>query len=132
MKEKNSNLIFDNSVVPLSTISFHKDVRCIKRYFPENFPVHLAIHKISEACNVEEYTSLHSHDVHELNIFIADEGGLEYLVRLGDEEYIVKSNKSIWIPRGLKHSTNVIRGSGYYIAIRLNEIPEEFDQMLGL
>ncbi len=106
---------------------FHKDVSCIERYCPEKFPVHLAIHKISEANNVEEYTTLHSHEMHELNILLGDEGGLEYSVRLGDKTYTVYSNFSIWIPGGMMHSTNVIRGSGYYIVVRFNNIPPEFE-----
>jgi len=127
MNNKYSNLIFKNDIIPLSTMPFHNDVLYIERYCPESFPVHLAIHKISEANNEFEYTALHSHEMHELNIILGDESGLEYLVKLGDETYTVSSNFSIWIPGGLMHSTNVIRGSGYYIVVRFNNIPPEFD-----
>lgn len=123
-KEKYRHLIFNNALVPLSTVDFHKDTSCIERYYPNNFPMHVAIHKITNATNVEKYTMPHQHDTSELNIFIGDEGGLEYSVQLGDETYTICSNSSVWIPKNLNHSTNVIKGSGYYIAIRLNDIPE--------
>jgi hypothetical protein len=119
MSGKYSNLIFKNDIKSLSTIPFHGDVPCIERYCPENFPVQVAVHAITAADNVEEYTAPHSHDhMHELNIIVGEEGKLEYSVRLGDEMYIVCSNSSIWIPAGLKHATNVIRGSGYYIVMK--------------
>ncbi len=117
--KKYENFIFKNSTAPLSTIPFHADVPYIERYFSEGFPLHLAIHKVSDANEFQEYTKPHSHDVHEINIIIGDENNLEYLVQLGDEVFEVRSNSSIWIPSGLQHSANVIKGSGYYIAIRL-------------
>lgn len=121
MKEKNvDKLIYTNKNIALSTIPFHNDVSCIKRFIPEGFPVHLAIHKVSNAENVEEYTKLHSHEIPEINILISDSDDLEYIVQLNDEVQNVKSNSSIWIPAGVNHSTNVIKGSGYYIAIRLD------------
>ena len=127
MNGKYGNLIFKNEMIPLSTMPFHKDVPWIERYCPEHFPLHLAIHKVSQAINMEEYTALHSHDMHELNIILGNEGGLEYSVGLGDEEYTVCSNFSIWVPGGLMHSANVIKGSGYYIVVRFNNIPAEFE-----
>ncbi len=106
----------------MSTIPFHKDVPCIKRYCPGNFPVHVAVHVVTGANNVEEYCAPHSHDTHELNILVGEEGKLEYSVRLGDEMYTVCSNSSIWIPAGLMHATNVIRGSGYLIVLKYQSI----------
>lgn len=126
MRKKYEHLIIENKREKLSTVAFHNDVSCIDRYFAEGFPFHLAIHKVSKAENVKKYTELHTHDVDELNIIICEDGEMEYLIQLGDEEYHLKSNTSIWIPKGLPHSANVILGSGYYIAMRLNRIPDEF------
>jgi hypothetical protein len=119
MTNKYQNLIYKNSIIPLSTVPFHIDVSCIERYFPDKFPMYLAIHKVTEASNSQKYTELHSHDTPEINIIIGDEGCLEYLIQLNEEVFTVQSNSSIWIPAGMQHSTNVIRGSGYYVAIRL-------------
>lgn len=122
--KKYEKLIFKNSIIPLSTIPFHTDIPCIERYFPEGFPVHLAVHKVSDANEFQEYTKPHSHDIPEINIIIGEEACLVYSIQLGDEVFEVKSNSSIWIPAGLQHSANVIEGSGYYIAIRLGQAPE--------
>lgn len=120
MEKKYEHLIIQNKKQPLSTVDFHKDVSCIERYFAEGFPFHLAIHKVVNAENVDRYTELHTHDVDELNIIICEDNEMDYLIQLGNEEYHVKSNTSIWIPKGLPHSANIIRGSGYFIAMRLN------------
>lgn len=127
MNGKFSKFIFRNDIKSLAMMPFHRDVPCIERYSAENFPVHVAIHKVIAASNVAEYTASHSHDMHELNILLGDDGALEYSVMLGDEKYTVCSNSSIWIPRGLVHSANVIRGSGYFIVVRFNRIPAEFE-----
>ena len=129
MNDKYRKLIFSNQSRPLSTVPFHRAVPCIERSCPENFPVHIAVHKICDAVNVAEYTSLHSHPMHELNIVLGDDGALEYEVHLGDEKYTVGANSSIWIPGGLPHSTNVVRGSGYYIVVRFDKIPAEFARL---
>lgn len=121
-------LIFKNENSPLSTIPFHKDVPCIERFFSEDFPLHLAIHEISEANGLnEDYTTPHVHDDEdEINIIIGEEGVLDYRIQVGEEEYVVSSNSSVWIPAGVKHSANVLKGSGYFIAIRME--PTRFNK----
>lgn len=121
MQKQNQHLIHHNVPTPLSTIAYHHDVSCINRFFSDTFPVHLAIHKVTDAEDVKQYTDPHWHDVPEINIVVSDEeGDLVYEVLLGDETFHVPSNSTIWIPAGMVHATNVLRGSGYYIAIRLN------------
>jgi cupin superfamily acireductone dioxygenase involved in methionine salvage len=121
MYKQNQQLIHHNVPTPLSTIAYHHDVACIERFFSNTFPMHLAIHKVTDAADVATYTDPHWHDVPEINIIISDEAGdLVYEVLLGDETFQVVSNATIWIPAGMTHATNVRAGSGYYIAIRLN------------
>ncbi|WP_459480609.1 hypothetical protein [Clostridium saccharoperbutylacetonicum] len=122
MEKKYEHLVINNKNIPLSAVAFHNDVACIERYFAEGFPLHLAIHKVSNAENVEKYTDSHVHDVDELNIIIPGDEGMEYLIQLGDEEYNIKTNTSILIPKGLAHAANIVKGSGYYIAVRLDNI----------
>ena len=106
--------------VALSNVPFHKNEKSITRYFAENFPVHVAVHKVSHvSAPPAEYTDLHIHDdSDEINIIISQEN-LQYKIELGNDKYIVHSNSCIWIPRGMLHSANVLKGSGYFIAMRL-------------
>lgn len=116
------NLIFRHVRTPLSSVPFHKDIDFIERFFCNKFPMHLAIHKVTDAEPLpENYTQLHVHDVHEINMLVGNEGELEYAIQLGEEIFYVQSNASIWIPAGLHHASNATRGSGYLIAIRLND-----------
>lgn len=125
-------LIYKNENSPLSSIPFHKDIAFIQRFFSEEFPMHLAIHKITGAHGLtEDYTEPHTHeDEDEINIIIGEEGELEYRIQLGEKEYVVQSNSSIWIPAGVKHSANVLKGSGYFIAIRMEATKYTEEYML--
>lgn len=121
MLNQYQNLIHQNAPSPLSTVAHHYDVACVERFFSDTFPMHLAIHKVTNAADIAQYTDPHSHDVPEINIIIADnEDGLEYEIQLEDETYCVTANSTVWIPAGMMHASNVIAGSGYFIAIRLN------------
>ncbi|MFS0762816.1 cupin domain-containing protein [Peribacillus phoenicis] len=121
-------LIFKNENSPLSSIPFHKDVQCIERFFSNEFPFHLAIHKVTNANGLDEdYTIPHVHNEEdEINIIVGEECGLEYRIQLGEKEFVVSSNSTIWIPAGVKHSANVLKGNGYFIAIRME--PTRFDK----
>jgi quercetin dioxygenase-like cupin family protein len=105
----------------LSSIAFHNNTRSIKRYFAENFPLHIAVHEVSAVKSApSEYTLPHSHeDFEEINIIISPER-LLYKIQLGNDEYTVSNNANIWIPKGMLHSANVLEGSGYFIALRIN------------
>jgi mannose-6-phosphate isomerase-like protein (cupin superfamily) len=120
MKNSYQDLIHYQVPTPLSSVPFHKDVKYIERFFAEHFPLHLAIHAIQDARpSSEPYTDPHVHDVDEINIILGEQGRLEYTIQLGDEEFHVSSNASIYIPAGLSHAANVLCGSGYFIALRL-------------
>ena len=115
------SFLFDMLPSSLSSVPFHEDVEQITRYFAKGFPLHLAVHAISPVRNVPaEYTQPHVHvDSDEVNIIIST-GQLLYKIQLGEEHYIVGNNTSIWIPRGMVHSANVLEGSGYFITVRIN------------
>lgn len=56
-----------------------------------------------------------------INIIISDPAdALEYEIQLDQETFFVAANASLWIPAEMMHASNVISGSGYFIAIRLN------------
>lgn len=120
-KPEQSALIFPMLPTALSNVPFHQNTRAIRRYFAESFPLHLAVHEVSElSAPPARYTHLHVHHDHdEINIIIGKQN-LQYKIEIGDEEFIVNNNSCIWIPRGRKHSANVLRGAGYFITIRID------------
>ncbi len=120
-RDQYQKLIHHNVPSPLSSIAHHHDVDCIERFFADTYPLHLAIHKVTSAANVARYTELHCHDVPEINIVVGDERDeLTYEIQLEDETFCVAANSTVWIPAGMMHAANVLSGSGYFIAIRLN------------
>lgn len=121
MSNINEHLISKNILSSLDTIPFHNHIDSIERFVPEKFPIHLAIHKINDMQGTPvDYCDLHSHDdITEVNLIIGDPNALIYRIQLDDEVYEVKSSSSIWIPPGIKHSANVISGTGYFVVFRL-------------
>lgn len=115
------SLIYKMMPSLLSNVPFHTDTDAITRYFAEAFPCHMAIHHVSPVFTPPlAYTQPHIHeDSDEINIIISP-GKLVYKIQLDDRDYILQNNVSIWIPRGTLHSANVLRGSGYFIALRVN------------
>lgn len=105
----------------LSAVPFHHDTPAITHYTAKRFPLHLGVHHVSPVqAPPDGYGEPHVHEEHdEVNLIISDTE-LVYRIRLGDEELTVSNNACIWIPRGIVHSANVLKGSGYYIALRLN------------
>ncbi|MDC0685429.1 MULTISPECIES: hypothetical protein [Sorangium] len=115
-------LLRANVPSPLSSVAFHEDVECIRRSFAAGFPVHLAIHRVDSAeAARRDYTALHTHDGPEINVILPDPTGLEYRIELGSRVHHVTESTSIWIPPGVPHSANVVRGSGYLIAVRFDD-----------
>ncbi len=115
-----SPLIFDLLPSALSNVPFHYDTPAVTRYFADKFPVHLGVHEVSALQGPpEEYTLPHRHEEwHEVNIIVSTDE-LVYQIRLGDQEYTVRNNACIRIPRGMLHAANVLKGAGYYIAFRM-------------
>jgi hypothetical protein len=115
-------LIFNMIMSALSNVPFHKDTGSITRFIAEDFPLHLAIHEVSPVIlPPSEYTEPHIHDdFDEVNIILSP-NSLLYKIQLGEEEYTVNNNSAIWIPKGMLHSANVLRGWGYFITLRINQ-----------
>ena len=116
-------LLFSMLPVPLSNVPFHNNTPAITRYFANGFPLHLAVHEVSPVlAPPPEYTQPHLHDdCDEINIIISQQE-LLYKILLDATEYTVSNNSCIWIPKGMVHSANVIKGSGYFITMRLKPL----------
>jgi hypothetical protein len=127
MSEKYKHLIKRNEASPLGSVPFHDGVPCIERLVAPDFPLHLAVHRISDAKDMPRwYVKPHRHKFSEINILIGKKGALRYRIQLGDESYEVESPASIWIPAGLEHATTVIEGSGHYICLILADTKQAF------
>jgi len=114
-----ANLIFKFLEASLSTVPFHRDSPAITRLIADRFPMHLAIHEVRTVTqSPEPYTLPHVHDDEdEINIILST-GYLKYSIMLADEYHTVTANSSIYIPRGMLHSANVIGGFGFFITLR--------------
>jgi mannose-6-phosphate isomerase-like protein (cupin superfamily) len=119
---KAHSLIYTMKPMALSKVPFHKNAKSITRYFAENFPLYLAVHEVSPVTKPPlEYTKPHVHeDFDEVNIIISHHD-LLYTIQLDDRKYTVSNNASIWIPRGTVHSANVLKGSGFFITLRIHQ-----------
>lgn len=120
MKTRKDSHIFSLLPVGLSNVPFHEDTPSITRYFAENFPLHLAVHEVSPVLQPPtEYTQPHVHeDRDEINIIVARHK-LLYKICLGNDDYTLDNNSAVWIPRGMRHSANVLYGSGFFITLQL-------------
>ncbi|MBC7826439.1 MAG: hypothetical protein H7122_01735 [Chitinophagaceae bacterium] len=112
--------IFNMLPVALSNVPFHRNSKWITRYFAKQFPFHLAVHEVSPVMIPPvEYTEPHIHeDCDEINIIISQHD-LLYKIQVGDNKFVVSNNSCVWIPRGMKHAANVLKGSGHFITMRV-------------
>ncbi len=117
----NGYQISKNQNVGFANLENHIDKSFIKRYSPDSFPIHLAVHRVDiDSENNSNYATEHFHDDElEINILIPDKGSnLEYLYVLGDDEMQIEGHNSIYIEPKVKHSAKAIRGKGYFVCIR--------------
>lgn len=133
-KKKYQNLIKKGEVSPLGKVPFHKEAP-VKRLLMQDsgtFPdlneiskgsnYRIAVHIIEELPDVvPEYVELHAHDCDEINLILSEKGELVYNVLLEDEEYIVSSPATIYIPKGVRHKIWAKKGEGTFIAIIMSQ-----------
>jgi mannose-6-phosphate isomerase-like protein (cupin superfamily) len=113
--------VFELLEEALANVPFHSNTSAVTRFAAKGFPLHLAVHEISPTlAPPAQYTFPHVHEEHdEINIILSRHN-LVYDIQVGADEYIIEKNACIWIPRGAEHSANVIKGSGFFITIRLD------------
>jgi len=115
--------IINNNAPYHSNIPFLRRILVNKEIFSES-NLHIAVHYIHNAEEKrDEYCKLHSHDVDEINLFLECDKNSELVYEIKTESkcYQVTPPKSIFIPRGVKHSAQAIKGSGLFICILLKE-----------
>lgn len=102
----------------------YRDVDELVRLFAVGAPVHIAAHWIENAEEqpARDYSCAHVHEsLSEVNILLGEPGGLVYSVVLGEDEEptIIESPCAVIVPPGIPHSANVLRGSGWFVVLRL-------------
>ncbi|MEA3515458.1 MAG: 2-isopropylmalate synthase [Nanoarchaeota archaeon] len=94
-------LMLDKASIPESSnyvsVHFIKDL-------PKEFP---------------KYSKLHKHDCDEINLILSEDDKLIYKVQFENEVYEVSSPATIFIPKGVKHSAEVLSGKGIFVCIIL-------------
>ena len=125
MKTKFFEGIEDN----LDKISGHKNIEGIIRHsFWDKYDIpgksfHVASHLVLENYKSKElwqYTKNHIHEYDEIDIIISLDDELSYKYELDNKEKIISSPTLIYIPAGVNHRAEVIRGTGIFICIHLD------------
>lgn len=123
--KKFQKYIQKGKVESLTKIPFHGKAP-IKRLLmldKNSFPksnVHIAVHFIKNLpLKIPKYSELHKHDCDEINLIISEDSKLVYKIQFEDEIYKVGSPATIFIPKGIKHSAEVLSGKGIFVCIVL-------------
>ena len=66
-----------------------------------------------------KYSELHKHDCDEINLILSEDDKLIYKVQLENELYEVSSPATIFVPKGVKHSAEVLSGKGIFVCMIL-------------
>ncbi len=117
---------------PLSNIPFHKGAPITrlsmlgKNRIPQS-KIHTAVHFVNaKRKKIPPYSELHKHNADEINLILAEDGKLTYVIQLDDEKYTVSSPATIFIPKGVKHSAEVKSGKGIFVCIIMSNKYKSF------
>ncbi len=110
---------------PLSFVPFHHDAP-VERFMMLNSAMvpdcntRISVHQVSDLPDeITPYCELHKHDFDEINLIISEDDHLVYRIQMEDEVFVVHSPASVFIPKGVRHSSEVISGKGSFICITL-------------
>jgi len=108
----------------LDTIPFHRKAEGIERLIAAQFPWHLAVHRVVKIGGGQPpYVEPHVHTAPELNLVMPSSPatGLTYEIQLGEKTFEVTGPQAVWIPGGLSHAANALRGEGWFVCLVLAE-----------
>ena len=112
-------------VEPLENIPFHgkapikRLLMLDKASIPESSN-YVSVHVIKDLPKeFPKYSELHKHDCDEINLILSEDDKLIYKVQFENELYEVSSPATIFIPKGVKHSAEVLSGKGIFVCIIL-------------
>ena len=126
MEKKYRRFINKGINEPLEKIPFHQKAP-IKRFsmlnksmIPES-NTHIAVHFVNALQKIPKYSQSHKHDHDEINLILSADDTLKYKIQFEDETYRVSSPSSVFIPKGIKHSAEVVSGTGIFVCIILSD-----------
>jgi mannose-6-phosphate isomerase-like protein (cupin superfamily) len=115
-------LITQGVVIPLQNLKFHEQAPLNRLLMSglgaeANYDMHIAIHEIKDELpfQLRDYSKKHSHNCKEYNIILGE--NLTFQITLDSEIFEVSAPATIYIPAGIVHSANALKGKGYFIAI---------------
>ncbi len=121
---KYQHLISEGVVQSLDMVQFHhaapltRYVLLQKDSFNGDGGVRIVTHIVNSLPDkVESYCELHKHDFDEINLILSEDNSLKYRILFEDEVYEVGSPTTVYIPKGIRHASEVISGKGVYVAI---------------
>jgi hypothetical protein len=120
-----SKYIRKGKVEPMQSIPFHgkaplKRLMMLDKDRINEAGIHIAVHQIKNLPKkIPKYSELHKHDCDEVNLILSEDSKLKYRIQLGKEIYKITSPSTIFIPKGLRHSAEVISGKGMFVCIVL-------------
>lgn len=101
----------------------NRPVGGVRRFAPEAFPVHVAVHEVSlrRRNNAVLYSEPHVHsDQDEVNLLISRDS-LRFRISLDGRAREVTAPAAVWIPAGVRHSANAVSGEGFFICVKFRE-----------
>ncbi|HXG13830.1 MAG TPA: AraC family ligand binding domain-containing protein [Candidatus Nitrosotenuis sp.] len=110
----------------MSKVPFHgkapiKRLSMLSKKLVPKSNTHVAVHFVDSKKKFPQYSFLHKHDCDEINLILSESGKLTYKIQLGDETYRVSSPSTVFIPKGVRHSANVVSGNGIFVCIILSD-----------
>lgn len=134
MKKRYKFLIKKGINQPLQNIPYHLKAP-LKRFLMQDnntFPdlkkilpgsnFHIAVHVINKLPKkVPKYVEPHAHNCDEINLMLSESGKLRYKITVGDETYYVSSPATVYFPRGIYHTAEVVSGKGIYVCIVMSK-----------
>ncbi|MCA9811697.1 MAG: 2-isopropylmalate synthase [Nitrosarchaeum sp.] len=126
MEKKYRRFINEGMNESLEKIPFHQKAP-IKRFsmlnksmVPES-DTHIAVHFVNASQKIPKYSQLHKHNHDEINLILSEDDTLKYKIQLEGETYRVSSPSSVFIPKGVRHSAEVVSGTGIFVCIILSD-----------
>ena len=126
---KYEKYIIDPEIKGAEELPYHKKgAPGVRRVFLEKSlleeaDVYLMVRTVKDVTPAQpEYIEMHAHNVNSAYIFVGNKDNLEGLkaeVTIEDEKFIITSPKTVFVPKGKKHSLRLIDGSGHFFHIVL-------------
>lgn len=122
--KKYEHLITKGLEQSLVTVAFHHDAPLTRYVMLQKDKVEgdggfrLVSHIINDLPEIiPSYCEIHWHDFDEINMILSQDNSLKYKICLEDEVYEVMAPATVYIPKGIRHSAEVISGKGTFTAI---------------